>query len=124
MVDRIRYEVLFYEMDSGRRPVEEFLDSLPLKVQAKIIKWIEKLKDYGPDLPRPYADILQGRIRELRIVFASNQYRLLYFFYGKTIIITHGFIKKTDEVPIGELKKAQNSMLCFEMRIKRGDINI
>ena len=124
MGNRSKYEVLFYKTETGRRPTGDFLSSLPLKVRVKILKWIEKLEEYGPDLPRPYADIVSGKIRELRIVFASAQYRLLYFFYGKYIIITHGFIKKTDEVPDNELEKAQNLMRDFELRLNEGDIKL
>ncbi len=115
---KAEYRVLFYKAQSGSCPAREFLGSLPLKVRAKVSSWIKKLKEYGPDLPRPYADIVRDKIRELRVIFASTQYRLLYFFYGKYIIITHGFIKKTDRVPENELRKAQNMMRDFEIRIK------
>jgi len=124
MGNRSKYEVLFYKTETGRRPTGDFLSSLPLKVRVKILKWLKKLEEYGPDLPRPYADIVYGKIRELRVVFTSTQYRLLYFFYGKYIIITHGFIKKTDEVPDNELEKAQNLMRDFELRLNEGDIKI
>ncbi len=124
MDTKTKYKALFYKTETGRRPTREFLSSLPLKARAKTSKWIKKLEEYGPDLPRPYADIVRDKIRELRVIFASTQYRLLYFFYGKYIVITHGFIKKTDEVPDNELKKAQNMMRNFELRIKEGDIKI
>jgi len=124
MENKVKYVVLFYRTETGRCPTREFLSSLSLKVRAKISKWIEKLEECGPDLPRPYADIVCGKIHELRIVFASTQYRLLYFFYGRYIIITHGFVKKTDEIPGNEIEKAQNLMRDFELRIKEGDIKI
>ena len=118
------YQVLFYKSQGGRCPTEDFLDTLPVKIRAKVTKWLEKLEEFGPVLPRPYADIVRDKIRELRVIFASTQYRLLYFFYGKYIVITHGFIKKTDGVPDNEIKKAQNMMRDFELRIKEGDIKI
>ena len=119
-----KYTVLFYKTESGGCPARELLNSLPPKVRAKISKWIEKLEEYGPNLPRPYADIVRDKIRELRVIFASTQYRLLYFFYGKYIVITHGFIKKGDEVPDNEIEKVVNMMRNFESRIKEGDIKI
>jgi hypothetical protein len=39
-----------------------------------------------------------------------DQYRLLYFFAGKRIVITHGFIKKTGPVPVSELDRAERLM--------------
>ena len=119
-----KYQVLFYESPSGRCLAEEFLHSLPFKARVKIAKWIEKLQDYGPNFPRPYADTIRGKIRELRVIFASKQYRFLYFFHHKYIVITHGFVKKTEEVPESEIQRAQNMMLDFDERIKRGEIEL
>lgn len=73
---------------------------------------MELLEDIGPYLPRPYADILEDGIHELRIKVAEdyggNQARILYFFYDRTkIVLTHGFMKTTDEVPTSEIKKAK-----------------
>ena len=124
MENSVQYDIIFYETAAGRQPTRDFLNSLPIKVRAKVSKWIIKLEEYGPNLPRPYADIVQGKIRELRIIFASTQYRLLYFFYGKYVIITHGFIKKTDSVADNELKKAEYMMRDFELRVKEGEIEI
>lgn len=116
MMDRERYEVLFYEDARGRCPADEFLDVLQPKIRGKVEKWIEKLEKHGPDLPRPYADIVKGKIRELRVGFGSNSYRFLYFFLGKNIVITHGFSKKTDRVPQGEIERAERFMQDFLAR--------
>ncbi|MGB2599240.1 MAG: type II toxin-antitoxin system RelE/ParE family toxin [Candidatus Omnitrophota bacterium] len=107
------YEVFFYEDEKGNCQVDDFLENLQLKERAKLEKWIEKLEQEGPNLPRPFADIVKGKIRELRIRFGSNSYRFLYFFNGKNIIITHGFIKKTDKIPHNEIKRAERSMKDF-----------
>jgi len=91
------YEVIFYLDKRGKCPTEEFLDQLELRLKAKVEKWMEKLGEEGPNLPRPFADVVRGKIRELRISFGSNHYRFLYFFFGKEVIITHGFLKKMIE---------------------------
>jgi len=119
-----KYNVIFYETANGRCPSLDFLDQLPIKVGAKSHKWIEKLNELGPDLPRPYADVVQGKIRELRLMFASNQYRFLYFFMGKTIVMTHGFVKKTDKVPYEELRYACKAFDDFNERFRRGEIEL
>jgi len=90
--------------------MDEFLDGLATKVRAKLMKWLEILEQQGPNLPRPYADTVRGKIRELRLQFGSNQYRCLYFFDGRKIIVTHGFMKKTDKVPENEIVYAENLM--------------
>lgn len=54
------YEIEFYETETGRKPVEEFIDSLQEKQSAKIVKDIRLLKDMGPDLYYPYVDSIKG----------------------------------------------------------------
>lgn len=104
------YEVIFYLDKRERCPTEEFLDQLELRIKAKVEKWMEKLGEEGPNLPRPFADVVRGKIRELRISFSSNHYRFLYFFFGKKVIITHSFLKKSDRIPVGEIERADRSM--------------
>ena len=72
------HEVLFYENRNRRCPTKKFLASLKIKTRAKIMKWIEKLAEKGPYLPRPYADTVKGKIRELRVIFGSDCYRFFY----------------------------------------------
>lgn len=65
------------------------------------------LEEEGPTLPRPYPDLLENGIHELRINLSGKQVRILYFFiFQACIIVTHAFIKKTSSVPTGELVKA------------------
>ena len=116
------YEVLFYLDKRGRCPTDEFLDKLESKIKAKVEKWMEKLGEEGPNLPRPFADVVRGKVRELRIGFGSNHYRFLYFFFGKKIVITHGFLKKIDRVPVEEIEKAERRMQDFLQRHERGEI--
>ena len=84
--------------------------------------WNDELFTHAQGVGRlSYADIVSGKIREIRVLFASQHYRLLYFFYEKTIVITGGFIKKTDVVPIQEIERAENCMIEFLNRHKEGN---
>ena len=118
------YEILFYVKVNGECPVDPFLDSLPVKARAKLEKWMQLLEELGPDLPRPYADTVREKIRELRVVFGSNQYRLLYFFFERKIIVTHGFIKKSQKVPKEEIERAMCFMEDFHERSGKGESEI
>lgn len=100
--------VLYYETITGECPVQEFIDSLSIRNQAKILNFIELLEQQGPTLPRPYADLLDDSIHELRTKLSGNQVRTFYFFcYQKYIILTHSFIKTTSKVPSSEILKAK-----------------
>jgi hypothetical protein len=59
-----------------------FLDRLNKKSRAKVATHLSLLKEQGPSLKRPYADVVRGKIRELRIQQSSNQYRILFFLSG------------------------------------------
>ena len=110
------YAIVFYETERGDNFVAEFLDGLTEKTRNKTLAWIAMLKKYGPDLKRPYADLLDGPIRELRVQFARDEVRLLYFFADAIIVLTHGFIKKTNKVPLGEIEKAKRIMTDWRRR--------
>jgi phage-related protein len=112
------YEVLFYRDQKDRCQVLDFLNKLQIKERAKIEKWIQKLEHEGSNLPRPFADTVKGKIRELRIGFGSNSYRFLYFFCGKNIVITNGFIKKTNKIPLREIRYSEKRMHDFLKRNK------
>jgi len=101
------YSVEFYRAPGGDCPVEEFLNGLQLKVRAKTAKWLQLLQEEGPDLRRPYADMLQDGIRELRLSFGRIEVRVLYFIEGTDIVLTNGFLKKTARIPPAEIELAR-----------------
>ena len=103
-----KFYVLYYEDKEQKCYIQDFIDSKSLKNQAKIMSFIELLEDRGPNLPRPYADLLEDGIHELRIKISGNQTRILYFFcYKNFIILTHAFLKNTKKVPKSEIQKAK-----------------
>jgi len=116
------YKVIFYKTSRGEEPIAKYLKTLDIKVRTKLYKLITLLENLGPSLKRPYADLLKNKIYELRIKFGSNQYRTLYFFFGgEYIVITHGFTKKTDQVPEIEIKRAETYKKDFEKQISEGE---
>jgi hypothetical protein len=104
------YELIFYTTYRDEAPALEFLFSLAAKPQAKIQRMMLYLQRQGPDFPRPYADVLRGKIRELRAGYGGLQLRFLYFFDGKSIVIVSGFLKKTSAVPEEEIARAERRM--------------
>ena len=104
----MRFEVKFYETTDGKKPVEDFLLSLENKMQAKMVQMMELLEEKGTDLREPYTKPLGDGIFELRCKQSSNITNDLFFlFLGGKIIITNGFIKKTNKTPPKEIRLAK-----------------
>ena len=102
------FEVLFYEKEDGTVPVREFLLGLDVKMRAKMVRTIELLAHNGNDLREPYSKSLGDGIFELRAKVGTDISRVLYFFMiGRNIILTNGFIKKTQKTPKGEIDQAK-----------------
>jgi phage-related protein len=115
------YQALLYTTERGDSPIDEFLDSLDKKSRAKVEAHIALLEEQGPNLKRPYADVVRGKIRELRIHFSSNQYRVLYFFYLRDqIVLVHAFSKKSPELKEKDIEFAERRMEYWIRRVSSG----
>jgi phage-related protein len=60
-------------------------------------------------VPSSYFKKLVGteEIWECRIQFGSNTYRIFCFFIDNSVILTHGFVKKSQKTPAGEIESAE-----------------
>ena len=86
-------EVVFYKEDDGSVPIFEWLDSLQPKTLDKCTVRIERLKEMGHELRLPEADTLRDGIYELRVGLQHVNYRMLYFFHGRTAaVVSHGLV--------------------------------
>lgn len=78
--------------------------SLDVKMQAKLLGMLQILQEKGNQLREPYNKYLEDGIFELRTKNGTDITRVLYFFYyGRKIILTNGFIKKTQKTPRKEI---------------------
>lgn len=111
------FEVVFYDKGDGTEPVKDFILSLDDKMRAKILFDIALLREYGPQLREPYSKSIGDGIFEIRAKQASNITRVLYFFFtGQEIILTNGFIKKTQKTPVKEIETAKKYRADFILR--------
>ena len=111
------WKVIYYSEQSGSIPVREYINNLSLRERAKTMAFIGLLEKKGPDLPRPYADILEDGIHKLRVKLTGTQVRTLYFFcYQNIIVLTNVFDKHSDRVPKEQIKLAKESRIDFLSR--------
>ena len=56
---------------------------------------LERLEQLGHELRRPEADFLRDGTYELRVGLQGINYRMLYFFHGKNlVVVSHGLVKE------------------------------
>jgi phage-related protein len=101
-----RLPAAFYQLSSGREPVREWLKALvepDRKVVGEDIKDVEFSWPIGMPLCRPLgkglwevrSDLAGGRIARVIFCIANSQ-----------MVLLHGFIKKTQKTPEGDLELA------------------
>jgi len=113
------WNIGYYETESGKKPAYEFIQSLPVKLEAKAYSDIGILEQFGTQLTMPYSRYIKDGLFELRVQQAGSKARIFYFFVvGKKIILTNGFLKKTKKTPPHELEKALRYKLDYERRHK------
>jgi phage-related protein len=103
----VKKTIRFYRISSGKCPVEEFLDSLSGKAAQKVA-WMLQLIEELEAIPEQYLKKLTNNIWECRIQFGGNTFRVLCFFDGSVVVLTHGFQKKTRKTPRTEIERAEN----------------
>lgn len=114
-----RIKVIFFMEEDGRVPVIDWLDELSEKAQDKCLARLKRLEDLGHELRRPEADLLRDGIYELRIGLHGLNYRILYFFHGReVVVISHGLLKERVVSP-REIDRAAERRKRFEADPKR-----
>ncbi|MBD5548321.1 MAG: type II toxin-antitoxin system RelE/ParE family toxin [Lachnospiraceae bacterium] len=117
-----KFEVEFYTKDNGEKPAKDFIISLDVKMRAKILGIIEVLEEKGNQLREPYSKQLDDGIFEIRGKVGTDITRVLYFFYyGRKIILTNGFVKKTQEASKQEIKLAKTYRKDYLERVKNNE---
>ena len=108
----------------GKIPVQDFIQGLEPKKQAKISREIDLMEKFGSELHYPHVDTIKGDkykgLLELRVEFASNIFRI-FFFLPKTnnAILLHGIVKKSQKTPKKELDVALERMKEYSRRRRK-----
>ena len=107
-------KVILYREEDGSCPFLDWIEQLPVKVQAKCLLRVERLRELGHELRRPEADLLRDGIYELRASLQGVHYRILYFFHGAiAAVVAHGIVKES-AVPPKEIDRAIERKKRFE----------
>jgi phage-related protein len=114
------YKIIYYKTINNKEPVKKFINNLNIDMQAKAVWEISLLAEKGKNLTEPYCKYIKDGVYELRIRWSKDISRIFYFFYiADTIILTNGFLKKTNKTPQNEIQKAINYKRDYERRNKK-----
>ena len=98
-------KLYYYRKSSGRIPVVEFIDSLPVQDKARIqydlgLLAIKGLKECGLSLRR-----IEGRLWEIRFRLSAG-YRIFYCVITEDIFLLHAYKKQSRKAPAHEIQVA------------------
>lgn len=103
--------VVFYRETNGSEPVKKWLKSLS-KDDSKIIGEDLKTVEYGWPLGMPLVKNLGDKLWEVRVNLENRIARVIFTMHHGSMVLLHGFIKKTQETSPNDLniarKRAKN----------------
>ena len=103
--------VNFYELSSGRSPVEDFIEDLSKADQARFAEVIVGLSEYGLSYSRVQFKPLRGKLWEIKFAAPGGGYRMAYVLVqSDEMVIVHAFRKSTQKTPIRDLDLAEKRM--------------
>jgi phage-related protein len=102
--------VRFYRSATGREPVLEWLRSLDREDRRSIGLDLMRVQ-FGWPIGMPLVRSLKDGLWEVRSNLPSQKIaRLILCFHQKTLVVLHGFIKKTQKTPAEELELAKRRL--------------
>jgi phage-related protein len=102
-------DVRFFRTDSGSEPVRDWLKALPA-VSRKIIGEEIKTVQFGWPLGMPLVRKIARDLWEIRVHLENTIARVLFSITGHTMILLHGFIKKSQSLPKDDLALAKSRL--------------
>lgn len=113
-----KFQIEWYVRENGNIPALEYFNDLTKEEQAKTFALFQLLANEGLIRDKTKFNFEGNKI----YAFKPKPHRFLCFFFtGKKVIITNGFIKKQDKLPLEEKKKALKNYEDFEIRNKKGN---
>lgn len=102
----------FFKTDLGAEPVREWLREISVDDRKAIGDDIRTVQ-IGWPMGMPLVRKLESNLREVRSHVTDGIARVIFTMHGNSIILLHGFIKKSQKIPAGELDVAKNRLKQF-----------
>jgi len=113
-VDQI-LDVRFYASELGAEPVRDWLKQLAAADRRRIGEDIKTVQ-FGWPLGMPVVRNLGGGLWEVRTRLENRIARVLFVLEGSTLVLLHGFIKKSQATPQADLDLAKDRLKQLRRR--------
>jgi len=104
--------VLFYRTRSGNEPVRQWLKDLE-RPDRKAIGEDLKTAQYGWPLGMPLIRKLEVDLWEVRSHISQGIARVVFTVAEGTMVLLHGFVKKSQKIPPEDLKTARQRLAAL-----------
>ena len=105
--------IRFFRTLTGREPVRDWLRGLD-RDSKKVIGEDLKTVQLGWPIGMPVVRKLDRELWEVRSTLSSSIARVLFTVQGRTIVLLHGFIKKSQKTPKRDLALALNRLKSLQ----------
>ena len=102
-----KLSVRFYVSEGGAEPVREWLKSLPKSARKAIGEDIKTVQ-LGWPLGMPLVRKMEAGLWEVRSDIPAGIARVLFTTIGSTVVLVHGFVKKSNATSKADLKTARS----------------
>jgi phage-related protein len=110
-------QAVFFETESGNQPVRDFILGLTREDRKEIGSDIFTVQKGFP-LGLPLVEKLDIDLWEIRSHISEGICRIFFTIHQETIILLHGFVKKSQKIPLKEIKTAKGRLTEFRRLIK------
>ena len=107
--------VRFFVTAGGREPVREWLSGLERK-DRRSVGFDIKTAQFGWPIGMPLIRKLEPGLWEVRSHIANGIARVLFTVEGDTMVLLHGFVKKSQKSPAADLKTAKRRLAELKKR--------
>ncbi len=103
--------LIFFESESGRCYVEEFLNGLTTQDRAAVLAVLTDIEEQGFGAVGCQFRQIDGKLWEIKIRASGGGYRFFYVtLSGGAMVLLHAYKKKTQKAPRKEVKIARKRM--------------
>ncbi len=98
--------VSFFRTEAGNEPVRDWLTELP-RDDRRAIGTDIKTVQFGWPIGMPVVRKMESELWEVRTDLTDTIARVLFTIDGSTLVLLHGFIKKSQKTPAADLATAR-----------------